>query len=58
MFECSLVEKAMLNQLMSILQGFSYGLADVMKNQTGGRMELNNITLGHPVICYSIYHWT
>ena len=46
----------MLHHLLSILQGFSYGLADVMKNQTGRRMELNNITLVHPVICYLIYH--
>ena len=46
----------MLHHLLSILQGLSYGQADVMRNQTGDRMELNNITLVHPVICYSIYH--
>ena len=35
-----------------------YGIADIIKKQTGGRMTLNEVTLLCAVIYYSVYHNT
>ena len=31
-------------------------IVDIIKNPTGGQRTIRNVTLVHPVICYSIYH--
>ena len=32
------------------------GMVDIIKNQNGGQVMLNDSRLAHAVICYSIYH--